>query len=315
MRNHRHMFSPRASFQDLVHLREGKVAFILAIVEVGRDSHTGFGTVVDDDVPGEEFPGNLVGMWAFDRNRPRTLRWVFRCVHVPAARTSAFDEAHGHAQGFLADGPDAGFVDDVQSVLARIERGNVWSTVQIAEGVFAPIDGARFESKWTAVRDPPRERRAQLAAEVFADVKVGDPRSSTEPFEDSAYRKINAQAAHVDGDRPRSLKNIQNHVRADAVSPLNNGTRVNDVGTSEKNLRNRHKQRGFIDSREQLVQINANVVRSRNDFDMGAAPALLVVEVLNRRKLQLDHDNFVARAAKVKARRNHGLGERHILVE
>src|SRR6266436_2265190 len=164
MRNRRHMFLPRACFQDLVHLREGKVAFILAIVEVWRDAHTGFGTVVDDDVPGEQFPANLVGMWAFDRNRPRTLLWVFRCVHVPAPKSSAFDEARGHAHGFLADGPDAGFVDDVQSGLARIECGNVWSTVQIAEGVVAPIDGARFESKWAAVRDPPRERRAQLSA-------------------------------------------------------------------------------------------------------------------------------------------------------
>src|SRR5260370_40394006 len=118
------MFYPRPRYKDLYHLREGKDEVILAIVEVGRDSHTGFGTVVDDDVPGEEFPGNLVGMWAFDRNRARTLRWVFRCVHVPAARTSAFDEAHGHAQGVLADGPDAGFVDHVQSGLARIERGN-----------------------------------------------------------------------------------------------------------------------------------------------------------------------------------------------
>src|SRR6267378_1956821 len=164
MGNRRHMFFPRACFQDLVHLCECKVAFILAIVEVWRDSHTGFGTVVDDDLPGEQFPANLVGMRAFDRNRPRTLRWVFRCVHVPAARTSAFDEARGHAHGFLADGPDAGLLDDVQSGPARIERGNVWSTVQIAEGVLAKIDGPGFESKWAAVRDPSRERRAQLAA-------------------------------------------------------------------------------------------------------------------------------------------------------
>src|SRR5256884_9272268 len=103
MPNRRGMFFPRGCFQDLVHLREGKVTFILAIVEVWRDSHTGFGTVVDDNVPGEEFPASPVGMRAFDRNRPRTLRWLFRCVHVPAARTSAFDEAHGHAHRFLAD--------------------------------------------------------------------------------------------------------------------------------------------------------------------------------------------------------------------
>src|SRR5882762_9267312 len=164
MRYRRGMFFPCARFQDLFHLREGQVAFILPIVEVWREAHAGFGTVVDEDVPGEEFPTNFVGMRAFDRNRPRTLRWVFRCVHVPAARTSAFDEARGHAHGFLADGPDAGLLDDVQSGPARIERGNVWSTVQIAEGVLAKIDGPGFESKWAAVRDPSRERRAQLAA-------------------------------------------------------------------------------------------------------------------------------------------------------
>src|SRR6267378_2074571 len=298
MRNRHGMFLPRACFQDLFHLREGKVAFILSIVEVWRDARTGFGAVVDDDVSGEEFAANLVGMRAFDRNRPRALRGIFRRVHAPPANSSALNQARGHAHGFLANCSDASFVNNIQSGLARIECGDVWSAVQIAEGVVARIDGAGFESEWTAVRDPPRERGAQLGSQVFADVQIGDTRP-----------------AHVDGDCSRSLKNIKNHVRADAVCPFNNGARVNDAGTAEKNLRNRHKERRFVDSREQLIQINADVVLSRNDFDAGAEPALLVVEVLNRRKLQLDHYDFVARAAKVKAGRNHGLGERHILVE
>src|SRR5207302_5213116 len=196
-----------------------------------------------------------------------------------------------------------------------IECGNVRSAVQIAEGVVARIDGAGFESKWAAVRHPPRQRGAQLGAQIFADVQVRDTRSPTKPFEDSAHRKINTHAAHVDGDRSRGLKNIENHVRAHAVSPLNNGTRVYYRGTAEKNLRNRHEQRGFVDSCEQLIQINANVVRSRNYFDADAEPALLVVKVLNRGKLQLDHYNFVARAAKVEAGRNHGLRERNVLMK
>src|SRR5467141_1214655 len=315
MRNRHGMFFPRACFQDLVHLREGEVAFILSIVEVWRDARTGFGAVVDDDVSGEEFAANLVGMRAFDRNRPRALRGIFRRVHAPPANSSALNQARGHAHGFLANCSDASFVNNIQSGLARIECRDVWSAVQIAEGVIARIDGAGFESEWTAVRDPPRERGAQLGSQVFADVQVGDTRSATEPLEDSPHRKINTQAAHVDGDCSRSLKNIKNHMRADAVCPFNNGARVNDAGTAEKNLRNRHKERLFVDGREQLIQINADVVLSRNDFDAGAEPALLVVEVLNRRKLQLDHYDFVARAAKVKAGRNHGLGERHILVE
>src|SRR5712692_8818096 len=315
MSNRRHMFFPRACFQDLFHLRERNVALILSIVEVWRDAHTGFRAVVDDDLPGEEFPANLVSMRAFHGNRPRTLRWVFRCVHAPAASPGAFDEACGHAHGFLADCSDASFVDNLQSGLARIECRDVWSAVQIAEGVVARIDSAGLECKWTTVRDPPRKRGAQLGAQVFAHVQVGDPRSATEPLEDSAYRKINTQAAHVERNRSRGLKNIENHVRSDAVSPFNNGARVNDAGTAEKNLGNRHKERRFVDSRKQLIQIDTDVVRSPNDLDAGAESALLVVEILNRRKLQLDHHNFVARAAKVETGRNHRMGDRHILVQ
>ena len=104
-------------------------------------------------------------------------------------------------------------------------------------------------------------------------------------------------------------------MRADTESAFHNGTRVYDRGTAKKNLRNGHQQRSFIDGREQLIQINAHVVGGRKEFDAGPQPSLLVVEVLNRRKLQLDHYNFVARAAKVEAGGNHGLGEGHILVE
>src|SRR5437016_3108376 len=184
------MFFPCARFQDLFHLRERKVAFILAIVEVWRDAHAGFGTVVDDDVPGEEFPANFIGVRAFERNRPGALRRVFRCVHAPAARPGALDQARGHAYGFVADGCDANFVDNIQSGLARIECGNVWSPVQIAEGVLAPVDGASFEVKWAAMRNPPRERGAELSAQIFTDVQISHTRSPTEPLKDSAYRKI-----------------------------------------------------------------------------------------------------------------------------
>src|SRR2546422_6872796 len=197
MRDRRWMSFPSACFQDLFHLRERKVAFLIAIVEVGRNAHTGLRTVVDEDVPGEEFAAYLVGMRTFHRNRPRTLLGFFRCVHTPASRPGAFDEPRGHAHGFFANRRNANLVEDLQSGLARIKRRNVGSAVKIAEGVIPWIDGARFEGKRSAVRNPPRERGAQLGAQIFADVKVGDPRPATEPLKDSAYRKINSSAAHV----------------------------------------------------------------------------------------------------------------------
>src|SRR5207253_2507992 len=107
------MFFPCARFQDLFHLRERKIAFILSIVEVWRDAHAGFGTVVDDDVPGEEFPANLIGMRAFNRNRTGALRGAFRGVHAPAASSSAVDEARGHTHGLVPNGSDADLVNNV----------------------------------------------------------------------------------------------------------------------------------------------------------------------------------------------------------
>src|SRR5216684_7898510 len=52
MRNRRRVFFPGASFQDLFHLREREVTFLIAVVEVWRESYARFGTVVDKDLPG-----------------------------------------------------------------------------------------------------------------------------------------------------------------------------------------------------------------------------------------------------------------------
>src|SRR2546429_9688859 len=53
----------------------------------------------------------------------------------------------------------------------------------------------------------------------------------------------------------------------------------------------------------------------RHDFHTRTKAALLVVEVLDRRKLEIDHHDFVARTAKVKAGRNHGFGQRDVLMQ
>src|SRR5260370_706198 len=97
MSNRRCMSFPRAGIQNLFHLREGKVAFIFAIIEVWRDAHAGLGTVVHDDVTREELAANFMGMRAFDGNRPRALRGILRSVHAPPTRPGALDEAGGHA--------------------------------------------------------------------------------------------------------------------------------------------------------------------------------------------------------------------------
>src|SRR4029077_683882 len=83
------MFFPCPCFKNLFHLRKCKVALILAIIEVRRDAHAGFGAVVDDDFSCEEFAADFISMRAFDRNRSRALRRIVWRVHTPATRASA----------------------------------------------------------------------------------------------------------------------------------------------------------------------------------------------------------------------------------
>src|SRR5258708_15047589 len=53
MRDRRRVFLPRASFQNLFHLREREVAFLIAVVEMRREPYTRFRTIVNKDVPGQ----------------------------------------------------------------------------------------------------------------------------------------------------------------------------------------------------------------------------------------------------------------------
>jgi len=61
-------------------------------------------------------------------------------------------------------------------------------------------------------------------------------------------------------------------------------------------------------------KIEADGIFGGNNFHAGAVAALLVVEVLDGGELKIDHHDFVARAAKVKTGRNHGLGDRDVLM-
>src|SRR5437879_3837833 len=137
-------------------------------------------------------------MRAVNGNRPRTLLRFFRCVHPPVTRQGACDEPRGHTHGFFANGRNANLIENLQSGLARVERGDVRRAVQIAERIIPRIDGARFERKRAAVSAPPRERGTQLGAQIFADIEVAYARPATEPLEDSTDCKISSKASYVE---------------------------------------------------------------------------------------------------------------------
>src|SRR2546429_411482 len=139
------------------HLGEGEVAFVFAIVKMGREAHASFGPVVDEDFAGEKFAANFVGVRTFDRDGSRALVGVFRRVDLPTAGLRAFDQTRGHADGLLANGSNADLLENVQAGAASEERRDVRGAVQIAIGIVARIDGAGFKGKRAAMGDPSRE--------------------------------------------------------------------------------------------------------------------------------------------------------------
>ena len=107
-------------------------------------------------------------------------------------RLRARKEPRCHTHGFFTNGRDAGFVQNFQAGLARIQRGNVRRAVQVAEGIFAEIDGASLEPKGTLVRKPPSDRRLELRAQVFPHVQIADAGTAAEPLEHATTCKIGA---------------------------------------------------------------------------------------------------------------------------
>src|SRR5579883_2684515 len=99
------------------------------------------------------------------------------------------------------------------------------------------------------------------------------------------------------------------------MRPLNHRLGIHHVRTAKQNLGYRHQQRGLVDGRQQLLQIDAHRVRRLDQLDARAEPSLLVIEVLNRGKLKVHHHDFVSGSAEVEARSDHRLGRGHVLMQ
>ena len=122
---------------------------------------------------------------------------------------------------------------------------------------------------------------SQLASQIFANVKIGNSRAAAKPFQNSANGEIDAERAHVNGNRAGALENIQDYVRTNVVGPFDDGARVDDARAAEEHQRDRHQQGGLVDGREKSVEVHAHVAARRNSFDACAEAALLVIKILH----------------------------------
>src|SRR3989442_10362985 len=95
---------PGARVQNFLYLRKGEITLLFLIVKVRRDTDTGLRAVVNEDFSRQQFAADFESVRTIDRNCSATILGILRGVDAPAARTSAFKEARGHADGFFANG-------------------------------------------------------------------------------------------------------------------------------------------------------------------------------------------------------------------
>src|SRR5262249_42843601 len=99
------------------------------------------------------------------------------------------------------------------------------------------------------------------------------------------------------------------------MSALDDRAGIQDIRTAKEHQGNRYEEGGFIDRGEEFLQVEAHRVIAGNQLDASTQAGLLVKEILHRREFEVGHYDFVPWTAKIEARGDNRLGQRHILVE
>ncbi len=222
------MFFPCASVQDFFHLRQREIAFFLLIVKMRRNANPGLRAIVHQNVSRQQFAADFEGVWAIDRHGAGALYRILRSVDMPAACASTLENTRGHSDGFFANGRRADLIENFEAGPARVKRRNVRRSVQKTVRIVARIDDAGFELKWTAMREPTRQCRAQFLPQILANVEIGYAGTAAKPLEHASDGKIGAKFSYIEWHSAGRLEYVKNHMRADAVSFLDDGFGVDD---------------------------------------------------------------------------------------
>src|SRR5580658_2840452 len=309
------MFFPSSRFENICDLRNRQVTLFFAIVKMRRQPDASFGTVIHENLSRQQLAAHLGGVRAVYGDGARALPRTFWRVYAPSMRLRGLEQTRGHAHGFLANRANPGFVQYVEPRLARIERGNVRRAIQIAEGILAGVDGASLKRKGALVRKPARDCGLQFRAQIFPHVKITDARPAAQPFEHTTTSKIGTETTHINRNRPGSLEEIEDDVRPNAMRLLDDRSSIHYVSASEQHVRDRHEQRCFINGVKKFAKVESHRISTRNEVDSCAVTALLMVEILNRRKLQVRQHYLVPRPTKIKTRADYRLNQGHILMQ
>src|SRR5215469_148851 len=260
------MALPGMGREDFVDLGERQIDLVVAIVEVRRNANASAGAVIDENVASDQFVFYFLSMRTIDGDGAAAFSGVARRIDAPAAAKSAVDKLRGLANGLFANVIDADLANDFEAGPAGVQRGNVRRAVEETIGVFARVERGRFEIERALVSEPTRDFWRKLGAQIGADVEIRDARAAAEPFENAADGEIDFEFANVERNGAGGLKAIEDDVRADFVSAIDDGFRVDDGGAAEENQGNWNEQSCVIDSGENFFEWGIKAVFAFENF-------------------------------------------------
>jgi hypothetical protein len=153
---------------------------------------------------------------------------------------------------------------------------------------------------------PARIGRLEPLRKVGSDVQPAVPGATAEPLHRAAYGEIDPESGDVERNDPRRLVAVEDHVRADLVSPTDDRLDFLDLGLLEDHMADRDEERSLVDPLHDL-----HVVLADDHLEI----RLRLVEVAHRREVPaLVDDTVPRRVDRPEARKRDRLGNSDVLV-
>src|SRR5256884_9725973 len=93
-----------------------------------------------------------------------------------------------------------------------------------------------FEAERVLVGEPSGELGLEFAAEVGANVEIGDAGSAAQPLQNAAAGEIHVEGLDVYGDSAQGLEGIEHNVGADLVGLFDDGRCIVDIRAAEDDV-------------------------------------------------------------------------------
>jgi hypothetical protein len=213
--------------KNLLHLFQSEVDLFVAIVKMRREPYARCGAIIYEYVMREQLSRYFPRVGTVNRNSSPSFIRIEGSIHSPAAITSPLHDALALIFRFRPNVVDTGKRDDIQARLAGIKSGNARCAVQEPKRIVTCIDRTYLKLERPPMCQPVSEGFS-LVRKSWRILKIRNSRSTTQPLQQPAHRKIGFEFAHIKRNSSSCLERVENNQCAHFVGTLDDRAYVYD---------------------------------------------------------------------------------------